>query len=142
MSSELKAAAQTLREKKPLPMLRIKSLSSSTSAQGSNQCRYHRNIAIKQSMMDMRIRSRMRRKQTLCARNVCDNQDDYNQESTMRLGKKMVDRTRWAASLTFLWNGSSAPDVDHCVLPCLSCGCKRAGVRQGDASNVIGEASE
>lgn len=92
--------------------------------------------------MHGRFRARMHRKQILCARNVSNNQDDYNQEIIMRLGKGIVDRTTLAASLTFLWNGSSAPDVDHCVLPCLSCGCERAGVRQGDASNVIGVASE
>lgn len=54
-----------------------------------------------------------------------------------RKEKEFTDRTIFSGTLGSFRSRSSAPDMDHCVLPCLPCGCEGTGVRQGDTSDVI-----
>jgi hypothetical protein len=51
--------------------------------------------------------------------------------------KEFTNRTIFSRTLRSFRSRSSAPDMDHCVLPCLPCGCEGTGIRQGDTSDVI-----
>ena len=111
---------------------------------GRSRCPHLRWIAINviKSNMDRRITiskqidhgSLMQR--TILLRRIVVGEEAMGIE--MRMSTGVMDLTGWSGSLAFTWGRSSAPDVNHCVFACLSCGRERAGMWQGYACYIIG----